>query len=416
MTRPVKVAYLFTTFPVATETFLQREVRAMRELGLDFDLYSLWGGADEFEGIPVRRFSKWKLAAMPWRKLQWFIRRPGAYWRLTRAFFGEKPPSLLNFGENILGFAFAFIYADFFRGEKYDLVHAVWAGAPAAAACLISRLTGIPFSTGAHAYDVFEDGGDWFLKMKLRGAALVHTSSEATRSRLIELGAPPNKTVMIRRGLDRLPPLKEKRREMKPLRLLSAGRLIEKKGHLEQLEIYAGLRDAGISFEARIIGAGPLAKRLREHRRRLNLERRVYLVGALPFAEVPAQFAWADIFIYTGKVAASGDRDGLPNVVPEAMAYGVPVVCAAAGGLPEAIENEKTGIILDSLDPALWISAIRKLASNDSLYENLRRGARAWAGKNFNARKNAARLFSGFQKAAGRANPARRQPVPDAAD
>ncbi|MDR2862396.1 MAG: hypothetical protein LBV54_00760, partial [Puniceicoccales bacterium] len=79
----------------------------------------------------------------------------------------ESSPSLLNIGENLLGLAFALYKADFFRADPPALFHAVWGTMPAAAAWLLHEITGIPFSMGAHAYDIFRDGGDWTLRQKL---------------------------------------------------------------------------------------------------------------------------------------------------------------------------------------------------------------------------------------------------------
>ena len=110
-----RVAYFFTRFPHATETFLQREVRAMRRLGLEPLLFSWHGGAAVFEGLPVRRFSKWRLVALAWSALREWWRRPRAVTELAHRLFSSAPPDWLNYWENLFGAGIAVVTAAEFR-------------------------------------------------------------------------------------------------------------------------------------------------------------------------------------------------------------------------------------------------------------------------------------------------------------
>ncbi|MSU52701.1 MAG: colanic acid biosynthesis glycosyltransferase WcaL, partial [Opitutaceae bacterium] len=179
--KPV-IAYLFTTFPKRTETFLQREIIAMRAQGVQLRLYSLWGGLDTFRGLPVARFNKWRLLTLFWMIPYEGARRPEVLRQVVYGLFTRRPPSWINFWENMLGAGFACIFAGDFRRNPPTLVHAAWSGAPATAAWLLRRLDGHLFSAAAHAYDLFEHGGDWWLRDKLEHAAFVHTSTEMGRT------------------------------------------------------------------------------------------------------------------------------------------------------------------------------------------------------------------------------------------
>ncbi len=392
-----KIVWLFTTFPVNSETFLQREVRACRELGLSFEIYSLWGGGDEFEGIPIHRFSKWKLCALLWEIPLLVAMRPRAFVQAMGPFFRQFPPSLLNKCENLVGLSFAILYAGHFKRKQPLLFHAVWATMPAAAARVLAILTGIPYSVGAHAYDVFEHGGDWILKEKLRDAQFIHTSTEATGEALLKLGAKPEKIRMIRRGLLPMPPLKDLRTPRDKLRIVSVGRLVEKKGWLQQLEIYAVLRKSDVNFEARLIGSGRLKRKLHNHKKRLGLSEKVRFFGQLTEEETLNELQHADVFIFTGIVADSGDRDGLPNVIPEAMACGLCVLTTAVGGVLEAIEDGKTGLVLNLNYPEKWVDALRTIQQDNVLCENLRKEARKWVEQNFDATRNSQQLIEAFE-------------------
>ena len=396
--QPPVIAYLFTTFPKNTETFLQREIIAMKAHGVQLRLYSLWGGGGSLRGVPVARFNKWRLLVLPWLIPYESWRRPDVLRQVLRGLFTRRAPSWLNFWENMLGAGFACIFAREFRRHRPSLIHAAWGGAPATAAWLLWRMDAHPFSAAAHAYDIYEHGGDWWLNDKLEHAAFVHTSTEMGRRRLIERGLPTEKIVCIRRGLDRLPAMKPLRTSRLPLNLVCVARLVEKKGLDHQLRIYAALRAAGVPFAARIVGEGPLRPELEKLAGHLGIAANVTFTGHLPQHEVWNQLVWADVLLHTGVIAPSGDRDGLPNVIPEAMAAGVLVVTSPAAATTEAITQGVTGLVAPVETPNDWVASLRRLAQDDAFAEKLRAAARQWVEENFDAHKNAKRLLGEFHR------------------
>lgn len=394
--KPV-IAYLFTTFPKSTETFLQREIIAMRAHGVNLRLYSLWGGLSSFRGLPVTRFNKWRLLTLFWMIPYEGYRRPEVLKQVLHGLFTRRPPSWINFWENMLGAGFACLFAGSFRKNRPALVHAAWGGAPATAAWLLWRLDAHRFSAAAHAYDIYEHGGDWWLNDKLEHAAFIHTSTEMGRAALVARGIASEKILPIRRGLDRLPKLKRLRSSREPLHLICVARLVEKKGLDHQLRIYAALRAAGVSFQARIVGDGPLRPALEKMAGLLGIAADLTFCGHLAQHEVWEQFEWADVLLHTGVIAPSGDRDGLPNVIPEAMSCGVLVVTSPTAGTTEAITDGVSGIVVPEDAPARWVAALRQLASDDVVAEKFRAAARRWVEDNFDAHKNAARLLQQFE-------------------
>jgi len=394
--KPV-IAYLFTTFPKSTETFLQREIIAMRALGVNLRLYSLWGGLSSFRGLPVTRFNKWRLLTLFWMIPYEGWRRPEVLKQVLHGLFTRRPPSWINFWENMLGAGFACLFAGSFRKNRPTLVHAAWGGAPATAAWLLWRLDAHRFSAAAHAYDIYEHGGDWWLNDKLEHAAFIHTSTEMGRAALVARGIAAEKILPIRRGLDRLPKLKRLRSSREPLHLICVARLVEKKGLDHQLRIYAALRAAGVPFQARIVGDGPLRPALEKMAGLLGIAADLTFCGHLAQHEVWEQFEWADVLLHTGVIAPSGDRDGLPNVIPEAMSCGVLVVTSPTAGTTEAITDGVSGIVVPEDAPARWVAALRQLATDDVVAEKFRAAARRWVEDNFDAHKNAARLLQQFE-------------------
>jgi glycosyltransferase involved in cell wall biosynthesis len=394
-----EIAYFFTTFPKSTETFLQREVLGLRTQGANLRIYSFWGGSRSFRGAKVERFNKWRLIALLWLIPYESWRRPAVLRQVLRGLATRRPPSWLNFWENLLGAAFACVYARSFRRNPPALIHAAWGGAPATAAWLLWRLDGRRFSAAAHAYDIYEHGGDWWLREKLECARFVHTSTEMGRCSLIARGLPADKVACIRRGLERPPAIKSLRASRDPLRLLCVARLVEKKGLDRQLRVYAALRAAGVPFAARIVGGGPLQSSLEQLAGGLGVAADVTFTGELPQHEVWDQFAWADVLLHTGVIAPSGDRDGLPNVIPEAMSAGVLVVTSPTAAATEAVTAGVNGLVEPVDSPDAWVAALRRLAQDDALAERLRAAARRWVEENFDANRNAGRLLEQFNQA-----------------
>jgi colanic acid/amylovoran biosynthesis glycosyltransferase len=392
------IAYLFTTFPKETETFLQREVSALRAQGADLRIYSFWGGGGSFRGLRVERFNKWRLLTLFWLIPYESARRPAVLGQLLRGLATRRAPSWLNFWENMLGAGFACVYAREFRRRRPALIHAAWGGAPATAAWILHRIDGHRFSAAAHAYDLYEHGGDWWLNEKLADAAFVHTSTEMGRKALESRGIAAERIAFIRRGLERLPPVKPLRASRAPLHLVAVARLVEKKGLDRQLHIYAALRAAGVPFAARLVGDGPLRPELERLAGRLGVAADVIFTRHLPNHEVWNQLDWADALLHTGVVAPSGDRDGLPNVIPEAMAVGVMVVTSATAGTTEAVTDGVTGLVAPVESPEAWVAALRRLAGDDGLAERLRAAGRKWVEENFDAGRNARRLRERFDK------------------
>ncbi len=388
----MRILYVTTSFPVYSETFLQREARAMIKAGVDMEIVSLHGGEPDFEGHPVCRFSKWELLKLLYLLPYAFWRKGGALMEILREMNARRPASALNLFENLLGFGAGIVFENRIRNFDPDMVHCVWSSAPAAFGLMAEALCGVRFSTGAHAYDIFEYGGDWLLEMKCRRAALVHVSTKVAEKRIRSLCGSTN-VRLIRRGLSRLPEARDPRASCKRLRIVCVARLVEKKGFPFQLEIYRRLKAAGVNFEAKIIGDGPMEEGIRSMIVELGLVAEVSMSGRLSEAEVLEELAWADLLFHTGVVAASGDRDGLPNVVPEAMASGAVVIGSPVSGVVEAIEEGVTGFLCPPWEPDSWVERCKELQADGQLRLRLSRAARLWVEQEFVADKNTGDLL-----------------------
>lgn len=391
--------------PLLTQTFIDREMRGLLGHGLEVEVHPMWDWSNHESEAPggpcVMRRGFFSIGMRAFIEA---IRNPGLVWRGLRAVWKYRPMFSEGWFMTIWGGVFALGSASTFRaraarGEPLDWLHGAWATAPATAAMSLSALLGKPFSFGAHAYDLYRHGGDPLLPLKLRRTRFVHTTTQANvesiRNRFPD---GPAEIILARRGLSELAPLRPASVvDLKNIRLLSVGRLVEKKGHTRQLAACAELRRRGIDAKLRIIGEGPERTQLEARIEKLELSANVTLAGAMQPEDVQRAYEEADIFLHAGIVDAQGDRDGLPNVIPEAMAHGLCVISSPGGGAAEAITHEVTGLIADPDDTTALADAIARLGHDASLRERVRANAHAWVAENFLAAKNTAKLAAAMR-------------------
>lgn len=401
------VLYLATTYPVATETFVQREVEGLRRAGCRLQLVSIWRGAHrEASGAPVWRMGWRRYATLPFQLLRWQLRRPQALRRLLTAYLNTPWPTVLLLLENLAGLACAVAYAGAVQRGRCARVHAVWLTGPAAAAWALHALTDLPYSVEGHAYDVFANGGDPLAALKLNGACRIRSSSRATAHALQALSPQAVPVSVVRRSLD-LDQLPAPQRPWQPgaqLHLLSVGRFVPKMGFALHAEVLWALARRGVTCVAEVIGDGPERPAWQRRIRALGLKASVREHGALPFAQVAARLRERrHCLLFTGVEARDGDRAGLPNIVLEAMALGVPVVATPVGAVAEAIRHGETGLLART--PEALADALLTLHSDPEGVAAMTGRARAWVEAEVDAARNT-RALAALLGAAVPAGPA----------
>jgi glycosyltransferase involved in cell wall biosynthesis len=391
----MRLALIYTTFPKRPETFLQREAVALIGQGVDVEFFSIFGGrVSHFHGKPVHRLGIAGVLRAILKIPVLIFTKPSIF----KLFIPPQKTTFINYCENLLGMAAGAVWAEKFK--KYDWVHAQWGAAPAMAAYAAKRFNGLRYSMGLHAYDLFEGGGDGWLKLKVPAAEFVASSNAQAREEA-KRRFNPKTGYLIRRGLplNAMPTIGEKR-FTPPLKIISFGRLLPKKGLHHFIEIMAELEKSQIDFDAEIIGNGPLAKKLQRQIEKLKLSRRVKLTGWLENSIILQKARAANLFLFTGCVAKNGDRDGFPNVIAEAFACGCAVIARDAGGVAEGVIDGQTGILMKTTDAGVWRETIEALMKDPPRMEKLRRGAELWVRENFDAVKNAMKLMEIIEAAA----------------
>ena len=238
-----------------------------------------------------------------------------------------------------------------------------------------------------------------------RRAALLLPVCDAFARRLLALGAPPERVVVHRTGIDLTRwRWHDRIRSAGPLRLLTVGRLVEKKGIGYVLEAVRRLQDAGLAVEYELAGEGPLRERLEADATRLGVEQRVRFLGWQSQEQVRAALERADLLVAASVTAGNADEEGIPNVLKEAMAVGVPVVSTRHGGIPELVEHGVSGILVPERDPEALAAQLGKLAAHPERRGELAAAGRARVEREYDIERLNDRLvtlFAGLSRTAG---------------
>jgi colanic acid/amylovoran biosynthesis glycosyltransferase len=171
---------------------------------------------------------------------------------------------------------------------------------------------------------------------------------------------------------------------------------VETKGFHTLIAACACLRDEGMAFSCVLIGDGPEAPRLRLMVAELNLSAHVALLGKRLPSEVKTFYEQADILVMPSCVRHN-DRDGIPNVLLEAMAMKIPVISTYVSGIPELVRNLETGLLVEPDEPVALAEAIRTLLTDTPLAQKLARQGRVLVEQEFNIYSSAARLLDLFE-------------------
>lgn len=243
----------------------------------------------------------------------------------------------------------------------------------------LARSLGVPFYAHAHGCDISERLRDplWRDRYRqLNQATGIITMSQLSRQRLIETGLSPEKTHVIPYGVE-VPPQPPQRPARADIRCLAVGRMVAKKAPLLTLEAFRIALDRVGSLELDYVGAGPLLPDARQYVQTTGLGECVRLHGARPHTFVRQLLERADIFLQHSLTdPETGDEEGLPVSILEAMAAALPVVSTRHAGIPEAVVEEETGILVDEGAAAAMAAALVRLARNADLRASM--GAAGW--------------------------------------
>lgn len=403
-TRPLRVLYVVSLFPCWSETFIVREMHAVIERGAELAILSLKPASEKIVQdraavlLDRTRHPRGAFASI-FAFLGLILRRP----LVTLGFVAKLCGGMWNQPAVLLKTLSAVCRAagqlEWIEGFKPDLIHAPWATYPASVAWFLSRLLGKPFSFTSRAHDIFVE--DHMMAGKLAAANLAVTITRNNVRHMARwMSAPGAVPIQVMHSALELDETSYNRVGRLPHRLLSVGRLDPIKGFDVLLPALALLRERGIAFDSVIIGEGEERDRLEAQRDALGLRECVSFLGAKPQTEVRKAMAESTLMVMPCVVTPDGNADGIPNVLTEAMAAGLPVVSTRVSGIPELIDDAVSGRLVEPRDPRALADAIAAMLADPALGETYAQAGRAKVEREFDVRIEAGRLFDCFVKTA----------------
>jgi colanic acid/amylovoran biosynthesis glycosyltransferase len=271
------------------------------------------------------------------------------------------------------------------RPEPVAHIHSQWVSSCGTIGMYGAWLLEVPFSFTGHAADLFRER--CALQDKIRRAEFIVCISEFHRRFYLQHEARPEKLFIAYCGIDAgwFYPRRQVAAAEEPYRILSSGRLIEKKGFGYLIEACRVLADQGERFECLIGGSGELEAQLRSQIQRLGLSHRVKLTGQTLVQEKIVEFMHrGDVYVLPCVWASDNDVDGLPQMLVEAMACGLPAISTRLVGIPDLIRHGQTGLLVEPNDAAALADAIARLMRDRALAAQLAEAGRQWVQERFN--------------------------------
>ena len=404
--RPKRVAFVLKGYPRLSESFIAQEIAALEQRGLEILIVSLRRPTDG-KTHPVHAEIRASVVYLPeylyraplrvlrawWRVRGWSTYREARQQWLRDLMRDAAPNRIRRFGQALV------LAAEL--PDDVDRLHAHFLHTPASVTRYAAMLKQLPWSGSAHAKDIWTIP-EWEKREKLASCAWLVTCTAANRDHLAAL-APPGRVELVYHGLDlcrfsRLssePGRRDGRDPADPVVILSAGRLVEKKGTDVLLEALARL-PAGLHWRLVHAGGGPLRRTLKRRARALGIAERVTWRGALAQEELLREYRAADLFVLACRIARDGDRDGLPNVLMEAQSQSVACLATRVAAIPELIDDRVTGVLVDPEAPAQLADALRDLIADPEQRRRLGRAGQVRLAARFGIEQNLAPLAERF--------------------
>ena len=421
-----EIGYILKGYPRLSEVFITNEIYLLEKLGLRLRIFSVKKEEEKKShdvvsqiqapvtylpaviSLTENNFLAWLWNTLPkffqahaqlvksrpaaYGKTLWeafkmcFKYRAGAIWQPKKVFIKE----FLQAG---------FIALEVINAKRIRHLHAHFCHGATNIAMFASQLAGVPFSFTAHAKDIYQpklNPGD-LLPVKINRAKFVTTCTGANKNYLETISRHGTPIHTIYHGLNTalFAPAKTPVQN-KPL-ILSVGRFVEKKGFGDLVLACSMLRNKGYDFHCRLVGEkGDHWDRLQQMIATLQLEACVSMQCEMTHQELCALYQQSTIFALPCRVADDGDRDGIPNVLAEAMATGLPVVSTTISGIPELVTDGINGLLVSQKDATGLAKALEKLLSNAALRQKLGAKARVRIYEIFDSTKNTAEIKALF--------------------
>jgi glycosyltransferase involved in cell wall biosynthesis len=409
------LGYVILRFPKKSENFITREVMAVRRLAGRVMVFSLNTGEYQPPQDPFLKIIDMESLRISFILKSFFnhfkdgpvgfpiILYRSCFQPVIKDLKQKKPLQRIvkNAKNRWKLFLNAVSISQFAKKNGIALLHAHYAHQPSEIASTASRLSGIPFSFTAHAKDLYTAKKSRLEKL-VKNAAFVSTCTRDGHTHLTTMVSPKyhEKIHCVHHGID-LQQFENNPKTVgsrRGLLILSAGRFTEKKGFDTLIDALDILRRRNLKFKCVIAGDGKLYRTVQRLVKARNLDESMEMPGFLSERDLMKLYRQADVFVLPSKILSNGNRDGIPNVILEAMAWGVPVVATTVGGIPEVVKHNVNGLLTSPENTVLLADTLECLLKDDRMRKKFGENAREYVFTHFDIYRNTSLLYDLFCK------------------
>ncbi len=396
-----RVAYIVSRFPKLTETFVLYEALALKDMGVDVDIYPLVAHIEQVHHPEVARMedSVHRIGIFSWPVLQaslaWAFGSPLRFTKSLVSLFKGCGTSRAHLVRGIATFPRVLCMARDMRNAGIDHVHAHFANHPALAARIVHDLTDIPYSFTAHGSDLHRDPRG--LRVKVQDSAFSIAVSQYNRRFILDrIGEDlSDRVIVLFCGADVAMFGRFQRSTAEtgsPLRIACVAALREVKGHTHLLGALEQLKASGVPFDCRLAGDGPLKESLSKEIQQRGLQAHVSLLGSQTKDQIHDLLETSDVIALTSICDSSGRREGIPVSLMEGMAAELPVLSTRLSGIPELVEHGVSGLLAEPGDETALANNLKSLATQPDLRSQMGQAGRKRVLESFDLRNNARQL------------------------
>jgi len=398
------LGYILKGYPRISETFISNEILLLEKLGFRMHLFPMRHPRESFCHESVKQIQA-KVDYLPTELLLDFPRL-----LLPNIFLAVKRPALFKKGLMLAAVRYRrtgnlatfkhLLQAGFLTNShllndsSIAHLHGHFAHSPTSVTMFASLLSGKPFSFTAHAKDIYTSNKAQ-LKEKIRLARFVVTCTDYNRKYLEDIAGgleTPIHCIYHGIDLDLFSPATDHTDCSPPYNLLTVARMTEKKGLPTLYRALRILKEENFHFNHTLIGDGDDREKILQLITDLKLNHCCQWLGTRTHNEVLRQFEQSDLFVLACEIAKNGDRDGIPNVLVESLAMGVPGLSTSVSAIPEILIQEKSGITVEPGDPEKMACNIKKVLLGRDLRKKIIRGGTEHTRKHFDNRVLVAEL------------------------
>ncbi len=405
--KPV-LGYILKGYPRISETFISNEILLLENLGFTLRLFPMRQPRESFchksvteiraqvDYLPTDLLTEFPRLLLPSFLLA--MKRPQAFLdSLNLAREGSSKGSKLATLKHLLQAAYL-TNTHLLKDPNIVQLHGHFAHSPTSVTMFASLLSGTPFSFTAHAKDIYTSRKEKIRK-KIERARFVVTCTKHNKENLVEIAQGASTPIhCIYHGID-LNLFKHTPQDTthNPFKLLTVARMTEKKGLPTLYRALALLAQKGLQFQHTLVGDGDDREKILALITSLGLSGQCRWLGTQTHEEILCHFKENDLFVLGCEIAANGDRDGLPNVLVESLAMGVPALSTQVSAIPEILINGETGMTVPPSQPTILADMIEQMLTDQNLRKRLITRGQSYVKDGFDNRKWTLKLAEVFR-------------------